>query len=152
MTLRTSRILSLTAAFAVAAATFALAKDTKTHGKGCCKNEKAIYKAGTVVELSGEVVKVIEAKCEQADQVGIHVMLKTDKETIVVDLGPAWFINNQEEKLEKKDQIVVKGARTVHEGEPTIIARTIRKGDAVLTLRDEDGFPVWRGWRAKPAS
>ncbi|MBK8981835.1 MAG: hypothetical protein IPM38_05805 [Ignavibacteria bacterium] len=30
-----------------------------------------------------------------------------------------------------------------------IIAKEIIKGDEVLTLRDDNGYPYWAGWRKK---
>jgi hypothetical protein len=32
-------------------------------------------------------------------------------------------------------------------GNPAIIATEVKKGDEVLKLRDDAGFPVWSGWR-----
>jgi hypothetical protein len=32
-------------------------------------------------------------------------------------------------------------------GKPVIIAAEIKKGDALMTLRDNSGIPAWAGWR-----
>jgi hypothetical protein len=31
-----------------------------------------------------------------------------------------------------------------------IIAAQLKKGDEVLTLRGEQGYPAWMGWRKRP--
>jgi len=76
-------------------------------------------------------------------------MLKTEKETISVHLGPGWYIENQDIKIELKDNIEVKGSRITFEGKPAIIAAEVRNGDEVLKIRDENGFPFWSGWRQR---
>jgi hypothetical protein len=80
---------------------------------------------------------------------GIHLMVKTDKDTISVHLGPTWFIENQEMQIMPKDTVEVKGSRITFNEKPAIIAAEVVKGDNVLTLRDEKGVPVWAGWRKR---
>jgi hypothetical protein len=74
-------------------------------------------------------------------------MLKTDKETLAVHVGPEWYIERQDMKLEKGDKIEVKGSRVTFNDKPAIIAAEIKKGDGVLVLRDSSGIPAWAGWR-----
>lgn len=50
-------------------------------------------------------------------------------------------------KIEKDDEITVKDSRTTFAGKPVIIAQEFKKGDAVFVLRDNNGYPVWSGWR-----
>jgi hypothetical protein len=78
---------------------------------------------------------------------GIHLLLKTEKETIPVHLGPDWFIERQDTKIEKGDRIEIKGSRVTLGGKPAIIAAELKKGESVLILRDSAGVPVWSGWR-----
>ena len=80
---------------------------------------------------------------------GIHMNVKTDKETIAVHLGPSWYLENQDLKIEPKDKVEVKGSKIIFDGKPAIIAAEVRKGDEVLRLRDDAGFPVWSGWRRR---
>jgi hypothetical protein len=80
---------------------------------------------------------------------GIHLMVKTDKETISVHLGPAWYIENQDTTIEPEDKVEIKGSRVAFEDEPAIIAVEIKKGDEILVLRDKNGFPAWSGWRRR---
>ena len=80
---------------------------------------------------------------------GVHLIVKTDKETISVHLGPGWYIENQDVKIVPKDKIEVKGSRITYEGKPAIIAATVTKGDEMMELRDTNGFPVWSGWRRR---
>jgi hypothetical protein len=108
-----------------------------------------MYDPKTVETISGEVVTVDLQAPMKGMGSGVHLQLKTSKETIVVHLGPAWYIENQDTKIEVKDKIEVKGSRVTFDGKPAIIAAEVRKGDEVLKLRDENGIPYWAGWRRR---
>ncbi|MGQ9499918.1 MAG: DNA-binding protein [Dissulfurimicrobium sp.] len=109
----------------------------------------SIYNPQTIETISGEVMAVDKFRPQKGMSYGVHLIVKTDKETISVHLGPAWYIRNQSIKIAPKDKIEVKGSRVTFEGKPAIIASEVKKGDDVLTLRDTNGFPVWNGWRRK---
>lgn len=103
-------------------------------------------------------IEIVKGEVAQVDQIiplmgmsqGVHLTLRgADGEMISVHLGPAWFINNQDVTIESGDTIEVKGSRITFDGEPAIIAQEVRKGDEVLTLRDDNGFPAWSGWRRR---
>jgi hypothetical protein len=51
--------------------------------------------------------------------------------------------------IDAKDKIEVKGSRITFGGRPAMIAAEMKKGDEVLKLRDDSGFPVWSGWRRR---
>ena len=106
-----------------------------------------MYDSKTVETITGEVVGIEKITPMKGMSHGVHVLLKTAKETISIHLGPDWYIGNQDIKIEPKDKLEVKGSRITLQGKPAIIASEIRKGNDVLKLRDENGFPVWSGWR-----
>ena len=107
------------------------------------------YNPQTVETISGEVLSVDKITPMKGMSYGIHIVLKTNKETIPVHLGPGWYIENQDVKIAPKDKIEVRGSRITFGGKPTLIAAEVKKGDEVLTLRDANGFPVWSGWRRR---
>lgn len=78
---------------------------------------------------------------------GVHLQLRTEDGLLPVHLGPTWYITNQEVQIDEGDEIEVVGARITYDDAPALVAGTIRRGDDVLVLRDEAGFPAWRGWR-----
>jgi hypothetical protein len=106
-----------------------------------------LYNTATVETLNGEIVSVEKITPLKGMNYGLHLLIKTPKEIISVHLGPAWFLEKQDLKLEIKDKIEVKGSRIEFNGKPAIIAAEIKKGNDVLKLRDSNGFPVWSGWR-----
>jgi hypothetical protein len=108
-----------------------------------------MYDAKTVETIKGEVTGVSRVTPRKGMSAGIHINVKTDKETLSVHLGPSWYLENQDVKIDPKDQVEVKGSRVSFDGKPVIIAAEVRKGDQVLTLRNDAGFPVWSGWRRR---
>jgi len=108
-----------------------------------------MYNPKTVETIVGEVTNVEKITPAKGMSYGVHLILKTDKETISVHLGPGWYIENQDIKIETKDKIEVKGSRITFEGKQAIIAAKVKKGKEMLELRNEDGFPVWSGWRRR---
>ena len=106
-----------------------------------------MYDPKTVETVSGQVVRVehIEGKGGRGRGYGVHLVLKTDKEELPVHLGPGWYIEKQGMKIEAKDTIEVHGSRVTYQGQPAIIAATVKKGDQVLKLRDDNGVPAWGG-------
>ena len=118
-------------------------------GWGMGTNYGKMYNPKTVETIIGEVVSVDTIIPMKGMSSGMHIMLKTDKETISVHLGPVWYFENQDIMIEPKDKIEVKGSRITFEGKPAIIAAEIKKEKEILKLRDENGFPVWSGWRLR---
>lgn len=116
-------------------------------GWGMGSKYQGMYDPKTIESLSGEVVNVDKITPMKGMHYGVHVQLKTEKETLSVHLGPGWYIERLDTKIEKGDKIEVKGARVTMMGQPSIIAAEIKKGDNILKLRDENGIPVWAGWR-----
>jgi hypothetical protein len=109
----------------------------------------SIFNPKTVETISGEVIRVGRIVPFKGMSRGVHLLLRTDKESISVHLGPTRFIENQDIKVEPGDKIIVKGSRVTFRGKPIIIATELKKGDVVLKLRDENGLPLWSGYRRR---
>lgn len=116
-------------------------------GWGMGNQYQKMYNPATVETISGTVESVDKVTPMKGMYSGVHVMLKTDKETVSVHLGPEWYIERLDTKIEKGDKIEVKGSRVTFAGKPAIIAAEVKKGDSVLVLRDSAGIPAWSGWR-----
>lgn len=103
----------------------------------------------TVETITGEVTSVDRITPNKGMSGGVHMNVKTDKETVSVHLGPSWYLENQDVKIAAKDKVEVKGSRITFGGKPAILAAEVKKGDDVLKLRDDTGFPVWSAWRRR---
>jgi hypothetical protein len=74
---------------------------------------------------------------------GMHVILKTETETIEVHLGPTAFMTENKIEIAKGDTVEVTGSRVKIGASDALLAREIRKGEHVWTLRDAKGRPEW---------
>ncbi len=116
-------------------------------GWGMGSGYQRMYNPATVETVSGEVISVDRITPMKGMGSGIHLQLKTGKETVSIHLGPAWYIERLDARIEKGDRVEIKGSRVTVAGKPAIIAAEVKKGDALLKLRDDSGTPVWAGWR-----
>jgi hypothetical protein len=108
-----------------------------------------IYDPKTVETISGEVEKVEQITPMKKMSYGVHITVRKDKETADVHLGPGWFLENQDVKISAGDKVEIKASKVQFQGKPAFIASEVKKGDEVLKLRDENGIPVWSGWRRR---
>jgi hypothetical protein len=116
-------------------------------GWGGGQHYSRMYNPQTVETLSGEVVSLDKITPARGMSHGVHLILKTAKESISVHLGPGWYIENQDIQIQPQDKIEVTGSRITFGGKAAIIAASVKKGNEILTLRDANGFPTWSGWR-----
>jgi hypothetical protein len=76
---------------------------------------------------------------------GTHLTVKTEKEALVVHVGPTAYLTEKGITLAKGDTLEILGSRVMIDKEPVVIARQIKKGDHTWTLRDASGRPLWSG-------
>ena len=103
----------------------------------------------TLETFSGEVTTVDQLAPGYGMSDRVSLALKTDKHMILVILGPTWFYKVRNFKIEPKDRLEVKGSMITTMEEPLFIATEVKKGDQVLNLRDDSGYPVWSPPRKK---
>lgn len=108
------------------------------------------YDPRTVETVKGEVVGVEKIPSRGGKGYGVHLTLKTEKETLTVEVGPGWYVEKQPVKIEVGDILKIRGSRVTSQDKPAIIAAEIRKGDQILMLRDENGIPAWSGGSGRP--
>jgi hypothetical protein len=117
-------------------------------GRGGGMHYGMMWDAKTMETVTGEVVVVDKYTPGRGGQsYGLQLTLKTDKETVPVILGPAWYIDQQHFAVAYKDRVEIKGSRIPIQGQATIIAAEVTKDDQTLRLRDEKGIPLWAGLR-----
>jgi len=117
-------------------------------GRGGGMHYGMMWDANAVTTVTGEVTEVEKyTPGRGGSSYGLRLTLKTDKETLPIILGPGWYIEQQHFAVAPKDQVEVNGSRISLQGQPTIIAAEVKKGNNVLKLRDDRGIPLWAGAR-----
>ena len=69
------------------------------------------YDPKTVETISGKVLSIEKTTPAKKRGYWVDLMLQTKKETIAVQLGPAWYIDKQTPRIEANDTITVTGSR-----------------------------------------
>lgn len=102
------------------------------------------YDAGTEVTFKGRVAGVHRMKPRAGMAPGVMVLVTTlNGGTALVELGPAWYVDNQPFKIALKDRVSVTGSKVYENGKSSIISRKIVLNNRVAYLRGLDGFPMW---------
>ncbi|MBI4794877.1 MAG: DNA-binding protein [Deltaproteobacteria bacterium] len=111
-------------------------------GKGAMRQKAGMgmYDPKTVETVSGEVTQVQTMGRRTR---GVHLQVKTDKETLLVVLGPAQYLEQQKMTFAVGDKVEIKGSRIQHPQQAMLVAGEVKKGDQVLKLRDDQGKPLW---------
>ncbi|MBI2833182.1 MAG: hypothetical protein HYX76_01985 [Acidobacteria bacterium] len=106
------------------------------------RKESLAYDKSTEVTLRGAIQDVMGL--QGADGVvGMHLTLKQDDHTVEVHVGPAVFVGMSNFSFAVEDQIEVTGSKLARGNSFIVWARLVKVGDRVLTLRDENGVPLW---------
>ena len=103
------------------------------------------YDAATEVTLTGTVDEVKNVAAAGRGPGGAHLMVRTDAGVTEVVLGPAAFVSQKGFEFVKGDSLTVTGSKVTMNGQHVVVAREVKKGDQVLTLRDANGVPQWSG-------
>jgi len=104
-----------------------------------------MYDTSTVDTING-TIEVIERTEIDAHE-GIHLQVRVGEDLVPVHLGPAWFLDNQDEALEVGARVSIVGSRITQGGATVWIAAEVKIGDATLILREGHGTPRWQAWR-----
>ena len=100
------------------------------------------YDPKAEVTIKGVVEDFHESKA-RGDHPGLHLIVKTETETVEVHACPVRFMKELEFGIDKGDTITVIGSRPEAGG--VLVAREVTKGQTSLILRDKTGAPVWTG-------
>ena len=103
------------------------------------------YNPATETTVTGTVDSVKNLPSTGRGGGGLHLILAMASGPIEVHVGPASFVSSQNVTFTKGDALTVVGAKVTMDGQEVMIAREIKKGAQVLTLRDAKGVPRWSG-------
>ena len=108
-----------------------------------------LYNPQTVTTVTGQVEKL-----EDLPSMGggggrgmqyRGVTLKTGQGSLMVHLGPVWYLDEKKLAVKVGDTVEVTGSKVTLNNQPALIAREVKVNGATLKLRDDQGLPVWRG-------
>ncbi|GMU59206.1 MAG: hypothetical protein AMXMBFR34_09690 [Myxococcaceae bacterium] len=112
------------------------------HRPGAKKPARPAFDANTVSTRYGTVTAV-ERPSHAPGLVGVHLKVQVGKQTLTVHLGPADFVDSRLSFAEK-DAVQFTGSNVTWEGQPTVLATVVTRGDKTVRLRQDDGTPLFR--------
>ena len=101
------------------------------------------YDVKTAETFGGKALSIEKTAPAKRRGDWVNLLLQTGKETIAVQLGPAWYIDKQRPRIHPNDIIKVTGSRVTMNGRSIIVAADVMKGNELLKLREANGVPVW---------
>jgi hypothetical protein len=104
------------------------------------------YDKASEVKLKGSVEEVKDVPGTCCKEACVHLMLRTDKGLVEIQVAPEAFLQDLEVKFEKGDKVEVTAARITQNGTDVYLAREINKDGNILIVRDNEGGPVWN-WK-----
>ncbi len=128
----------LAAFFSMQMGSLVLAQDTTSGPAAGSRN----YDTATETTVSGTVEAVHDVTGRRGWN-GMHAQLKSAQGEFDVHVGPSWYLAQKKFQIAKGDQIEVTGSKVRFNNADALIARTIKKGDSILTLRNAQGIPAW---------
>jgi len=98
----------------------------------------------TVATVAGTVDAVEPLEMGEAWRC-VRLRLRTDAGTLLVRVGPDWFLTERKHLFTVGERLEVKGSRLTFAGEPALVAAEIVRGSERIVLRDASGRPAWAG-------
>jgi hypothetical protein len=108
-----------------------------------------LYNPQTVATVTGQVEKLEDLptmgrrRAQGMQYRGLT--LKTDQGSLLVHLGPAWYLDEKKFAVKVGDTVEATGSKVTLDKQPALIAREVKANGVTLTLRNEQGLPAWRG-------
>lgn len=110
-------------------------------------NRAPMYDPATETTVSGTVEAVSDVT-SRGGWGGTHLQLKTSEGMLDVHVGPTSYLSRQNFQIVKGDELVVTGSKIRYNDGDALLARTIKRGESEITLRNAQGIPAWsRGRR-----
>ena len=113
-----------------------------------------IYNPQTVTTVTGQVEKLEDLPSMGGGKGrGMQyrgVTLKTDQGSLMVYLGPGWYLDEKKFPIKVGDTMEITGSKVTLNNQPALIAREVKGNGTILKLRDDQGLPVWRGMGQGP--
>ena len=103
-----------------------------------------LYNPQTVTTVKGQVEKLEELTMGR-NLAFREIFLKTDQGSLLVHLGPGWYLDEKKFAVKVGDTVEATGSRVTLNNQPALIAREVKVNGTTLKLRDDQGLPVWRG-------
>jgi len=112
-------------------------------GQGMRQRRGPMYDQSTVTTISGTIQSVDTLTGRRGNFHLISMNVKSDSGVVEVSIGPSFYLDQQNIAFNTGDTVQVTGSKMQFNGNDVILAAKVIDGSKTITLRDEDGRPVW---------
>lgn len=110
------------------------------------------YNPAKEVAVSG-VVEAVQSRAARRGVIVSRLVVQTSSGPLAVNLGPSFSLRAPA-AFAVGDRVEIIGSVVSHRGGSVLLARQIKRGNSVLTVRNSRGIPTGLrggGWRPAPA-
>lgn len=108
--------------------------------RGPTEQGAALYNVAAETTLKGVVRAVEDFTCPVSEsEMGRHLRLETASGMVQIHLAPSRVMRSQKFSISPGDQIEVLGSKLRLQGEESLIAREITRGNESFFIRDRQG-------------
>jgi sporulation protein YlmC with PRC-barrel domain len=100
-----------------------------------------LFNPGKIETVSGKIVKV-----RYYDELRL-IIYTNAKKPVLVALGPTDYFEGQNKLLKVGDMVSVTGSMISVDDTPLMIATKIKESNKEMQVRDNEGYPIWMGWK-----
>lgn len=104
-----------------------------------------MYQWGTEKTLKGTVKEVQTVQGRRPGMVGVHLAVDTKDGVFTAMVGPYDVLQSQGYEPKQGDQVELLGSVLKINDQNVIIVKTLKAQGKAVELRDDQGFPLWRG-------
>lgn len=106
-----------------------------------------LFDPALVRDVAGEIVAIERFTPLPGMAEGVLLRLRTPEESVAVHLAPLWYLERQDVALTPGTRVSIRGSRVILEGKPALLGMRVSGNGRALTLREENGLPLWSAWR-----
>jgi hypothetical protein len=112
-----------------------------------CQPARGVWSAlGTEETIQGSIKEIQQIPGQRPGMVGLRfVVAASTGDAVTVLVGPAYYLAQAGYSPKVGDKISVEGFMIQSDIDTLMVARTITAGSVTVTLRDEQGMPLWSG-------
>jgi hypothetical protein len=108
------------------------------------------YDTSKEITISGTVEKVEDrVQARQGRRLGGTHIFVGNGATYEIHIGPTSFLSEKNKSFSEDDEVQVRGSKVEWDGSTVLLAREVKRGKEVMTLRNEQGIPLWSGGRRR---
>jgi hypothetical protein len=120
----------------------ALAAGSVAPGQTAKPQQEPRYDPATVIEASATVTDLRETP-RGGPLAGVHLTVRTDKETLDAYVSPSDFLKDIGLSFAKGERIQIVGSKVKFGDGSVVLLRELSKQGSTLYLRDKNGTPNW---------